>query len=432
MTLQRIWSVFGGGTRGAVGLAVGVSLVALVAASPAQAQQERIAAVVNDEVISTRDVETRLRLTLLSAGLEPTTQNQQRVLRQVMRTLIDETLQMQEADRLNIMPEDQEIDRALEALANTNNMSREQFEGILSRNNVPVSAIRRQTQAQLAWRGLIERRVLPDIRISDDDVADVIAEARAAQGQTERLLAEIFVSADGTRDEADLRSFMEQLQSEILGGADFASIARQFSQGAGANAGGDIGWVLEGQMQPEIEAALDTLEPGRMTPPVRTASGFHILLLRDERVVSLTDSADTVIEIANFVLPVPPGTSTDQRNRLRALADTVIFNSQGCDALDQQAEVLGVGQVQRSSGPVRAVDPGLRSLVENLPTGTPSQLIDTPQGFAVLMVCDRQQIDDQAIDPDRVASQLRDERTEMMSRRYLRDLRNAAFIDLRL
>ena len=162
-------------------------LASLLAAGPSAAQSvERIAAVVNDDVISQSDVSARLRLALLATGLEPSQENQQRLAPQVLRGLVDERLQLQEAGRFNIAVTPAEIDREIGTIAGRNNMNGEQLRATLARSGVPVSTLEQQIRAALSWRKLIDRRLLPQVEIGDEEINEVMQRLIPGNEQIER------------------------------------------------------------------------------------------------------------------------------------------------------------------------------------------------------------------------------------------------------
>src|SRR4051812_1473861 len=132
---------------------------------PASAQDElKIAAVVNDEVITQLDVFTRLRLAMLSARLQDTPETRQRLLPTVMRTLIDEHLKLQESQAEGVTVGDGEVNARISGMAKRNDMSREDFETMLSGNGILVSALEDQVRSDIAWSRLVQRKLRSTIR----------------------------------------------------------------------------------------------------------------------------------------------------------------------------------------------------------------------------------------------------------------------------
>lgn len=402
------------------------------AGAPARGQElvERIAAVVNDEVITSSAVLARLRLALFAAGLNLTQENQQRLLPQVLRTLIDERLRMQEAERLNVAVPEHEVDQALASIASDNGMSPGQFTDLLQRNNVPVSTLRRQVETSLAWRRLIQRQLLPDITIGDAEVDEVMARIEQNRGLPEYLLAEIFLAVDDPAREAEVRDFAGDLARDIRRGASFSAVAQQFSQGAGAANGGDMGWVLDGQLAPELQEAVEALAPGQMSDPIRTVSGYHILLLRDQRRANVPDAMDDVIAMARLGIPFPQNATRADATRIASRLEEVSATVGNCAELEERAQAIGAPPTDAGSGRLRDLPPQLAQLLRDQPVNQPTGPVQMSDGMAVFMVCDRQT--GSTASREEIADQIRMERLDMLQRRLLRDLRTAAFIDVRL
>jgi peptidyl-prolyl cis-trans isomerase SurA len=410
-------------------LAIAVPMLA-IPASAQIAQVERIAAVVNDEAISTTDVIARLQLVLFAANLQPTEENQRRLLPQVLRALIDETLREQEAERFDIDVSEDEVRGAVAEIAAQNNLTAERFADLLRRNNVPIWTLEEQLRVSLQWRQLVSRQLRPQIEISDEEIDEVIARIEENQGLPEYLVAEIFLGVDEPGREDEVREFAGELVAEIRRGADFRSLAQQFSQGAGAAQGGDLGWVIDGQLDPALDEALAAMQPGQVSDPIRSVAGYHILFLRDQRRVATPDPRDTVISMHRLALQYPQNPTRARANQLLATAQQVSETVTGCEELARRAEELDAPPADGGSGRLGELPPQLRELLADLPVGEPSEPVRMADGIAVFMVCDRQEAS--PTDRAQISSTLGQERMDMLQRRYLRDLRSAAFIDIRL
>ncbi len=422
--------------RRAIPLLTAVLLAALTTAlAPARAQQliERIAAVVNDEVISTSDIRARLRLDLLASGLEPTQQNQQRLMPGVLRTLINERIQLQEAGRFNIEVGEADLEEALGNVANQNGLSADAMRSMLAQNGIPISTLEERLRSSIAWTRLTQRRFGPRIDIGDEEVEEVIERYRSNQGLPEYLLAEIFLAVDSPDEERQVRQLADQLAAEIRQGAPFPRVARQFSQSGGAASGGDMGWVLQGQLDPALDSVLPQLQPGQLSPPIRSPSGYHILLMRDRRRVAEASADDVVASLRRLALPVPPGAPRSEVERAMATAEEASRTVRSCEALAERARELGVGDLlEAGRGPIGQLPPAIRAEVAGLPDGVPSRAIRLPDGVVVLMLCDRDLSAAGLPSREEIVDGLARERLNLMRRRYLRDLRNAAYIELRV
>ena len=257
---------------------------------PAQAQSpqmETIAAVVNEDVISRSDLTDRMKLIIASSGMPDNADIREKMMPQIMNILTEEKLKMQEANRLELEVTETDVSQGFAALAGQNNMSAEQFRGLLTQNNVPLSTLHDQIRSQIAWSRVVQTELRPRITITDNEVDAVLSRLQASVGKTEYLVSEIFLPVEKPGDEADVRKLADRLTSQILEGrVPFQRVAIQFSQSAGASKGGDMGWIQEGQLPDMLDKALARMSEGDLSVPVRSLSGIHILYLRGKRTIS--------------------------------------------------------------------------------------------------------------------------------------------------
>ena len=262
-----------------------VVITLMAAAGPARAAgADGIAAVVNDQPISMSEVAERMKLLIVSSGMKESPEVYEKMRPQVINMLIDETIRLQETTAQKVEVEEAAVDMAFADVAKQNNMEPAQFTEILKRSKVSEKSLRQQLRSQIAWNRLVEQKLMAEVDVSEFDVDAMAQQLQSNIGKSEFLAAEIFLPVDTPADEADVRALADRLVGQLkAGGVRFSALAGQFSQAAGASRGGDMGWVQEGQLGPELDAALRSLQKGEITPPVRTMTGYHILLLRDSR-----------------------------------------------------------------------------------------------------------------------------------------------------
>ncbi|MBM3601072.1 MAG: peptidyl-prolyl cis-trans isomerase [Alphaproteobacteria bacterium] len=389
---------------------------------------QRIAVVVNEEAISVRDVEARMHLVIVSSALRDSGELRQRLRPQILRTLIDERLQLQEARRLKIPVSETEIKGALATIEQQNRLPPGGIETLFERTGIDRASLVDQIRATIAWNKLIRLRGGPAVQISEDEIDEAIADATANKDRPEYRISEIFLPVDTSDQEDDVRRLAERMIQQIRSGADFTSIARQFSQAGSAAVGGEVGWVRSNQMDPELERAVAAMKPGEVSEPVRTLGGFYVISLA-EVVVPSQRSADTVLAMRQVLLPVPPG--SDGSAQL-AQATKISETAKKCTDMDDAARELkspanpDLGRVKLGE-----MSPQLRPQVESLAVNQPTKPIKFTNVVLVLMVCDRIEPRQAAPDRDDVREQITRQRLDQQARRILRDLRRAAFVDLR-
>lgn len=387
----------------------------------------RAAAVVNDEVISVFDLDMRLRLGILATGQKDNRKLRDRMTAQVIRTLIDEQLQKQEAERLGITITDEQVTNGAEEIARRNKLTIEGFAGLLERRGILLEAFLDQIRGQLTWSALVVRRLRPSVQVSNDEVEEVVRRIAANRGTRLRRVSEIFLAVDTALREDEVRRNAERLFEQLRAGARFSSLARQFSESATAARGGDLGWIRDGQLPEEIDKALARMRPGMLSRPIRTLSGFHILLLGEEKQTSL---GEVMLHLKQILIAIPSGASEKQRRAAAERAGQARERIAGCAGLDALAGEIGapgsgdLGTVKSSNLPAP-----IRDAVMALPIGQPSRPVSVSGGLAVLVVCNRAE---SGIDRQRIAERLTAERLDMLARRYMRDLRRSANVDIRL
>lgn len=388
---------------------------------------ERIAAVVNDDAISYTDTEARLRLALLSSNLPDSAEVRQRLMPQVLRSLIEERLQLQETKRLNISVSDAEVSGAMAKIAEQNRMQRADFDRFLSSHNVPASTLVSQVRANLAWNKLVQRKLRPQVFVSDEEIDAFLDRIRANTGKPEFLTAEIFLAVDTPAQDEEVRRTGEHLVDLMRQGAPFSAVARQFSQAAGANTGGDLGWVQAGQLSDDLNKALLMLHPGQVSPPIRSAAGYHILMVREQRTISAGDPSQTQVHLLQMTFPVGSGDRAAVAARIQEFAGRV----HGCDAFEAE---IKAGHNGTDMGIVRASDlpPEVARMVTALPIGQLSPPFGNERQAVTLMVCERKAADAGLPSRDAVQANLGNERIEQLQRRYLYDLRRTAYVDVRM
>jgi peptidyl-prolyl cis-trans isomerase SurA len=388
----------------------------------------RPAAVVNDEVISILDLTQRARLTLLATRQSDEPETRRKLVPQVLRRLVDERLQLQEAERLEIAVNDEQVEAALSDLAQQNKMTRDQFVAFLRRKGVLASTIQDQIRAQIAWSIVVSRRLRSSVNISDEEIEEVSDRISTGKDAVQHSISEIFLAVDNAQQEDEVRESALRLLSRLQDGANFGTLAREFSQSASASLGGDLGWVAQGELLSELEQALAAATPGTIIGPLQTTSGFYLLDYKEQRRAGQEETLN--LKQVLFALSANPTADEIEAARVRAAGARAQLN--GCDAVDDVAAAIGspgsgdLGAVKTSDLPAE-----LRAAVGNLAVGEPSQPVQVSGGISILTVCSRTGRDD-GINRSRIVATLTNQRLDVLARRYLQDLRRSANVDIRI
>jgi peptidyl-prolyl cis-trans isomerase SurA len=397
--------------------------------APAQVPGISIAAVVNDEVISVYDLISRMRLVMVSSNLPDTPETRQRIAGQVLRSLIDERLQLQESKRQGVTASDEEIKKAIEQIEKQNNMRPGQLEAFLKERNIDRGTLTSQITASIEWGKLVRRLAAQSTTISDEEIDEAMKRLKEHANEPEARVAEIFLAIDNPSQDEEVRRLAERLSQQMRQGTRFSAIAQQFSQSATAAVGGDLGWVRPDQLAPELAKYAATLRPGTLSPPIRTGAGYYLLLVLDRRNGNGTSEKETVYDIVQVVFP-----AASEAARRAAIAQAEGVRTAAKDCADMRRIGKEKAPQLSSEGKLRAstISPELRNLIGKLGVGQASQPIVQKNGVGVIMVCGQSTAGGGAISRDEVMESLIRQRLDTIARRYLRDLRRDAYVDVRV
>ncbi|MFQ5784365.1 MAG: peptidylprolyl isomerase [Alphaproteobacteria bacterium] len=403
-------------------------------AAPAVAQDvQRIAAVVNDEVVSMFDLVQRLKLVIFSSGLRNTPEVMRQIGPQVLRTLIDERLRLQEASRKKISVSETEMAGALARIERNNKIPPHTLDSFLKARGIDPETVLTQVRAQLAWMKLLGRRQRASHTVTEDDIDQELERLRASQGKLEYLLSEIFLVVASPDQDTVAQQNSARLIEQLRSGASFAALASQFSEGVTAGAGGNIGWVLESQLAEEVATTVKSMSPGQVAGPIRTNGGYLIVKLNDRRQRMIADADDAQVTLKQILLPLPAEAPDSTVAAQSARAATIRQTIPDCNAMSRTAATIAPG-MSGDLGKLRLKDlpKNLREVVRDLPVGRISQPVRSKLGLHLLMVCDRVEAASSLPDRETIRNRLTDKRVELLSRSYLRDIRRSAFVDIRI
>ena len=212
-----------------------------------------------------------------------------KVQREVLQSLIDERLMLEEARRMKLEVTPAEIDKELDSLKSKRDWDDTKLAEVLAQAGFPsVAAFRKHRERQRLVDQVINFKVRGRTRVDEGDVERAVAAEMGKEGiVVERRAAHILIRADEfITDEraaeivAQLKGFRAQI---VAGEISFEDAARRYSEDPAGRAGGDTGWFSKGDFAPSFEKAIDTLSVGEVSQPLRTEFGFHLAKLVDER-----------------------------------------------------------------------------------------------------------------------------------------------------
>ena len=388
-------------------------------------------AIVNGEVITQTDIDQRLALlAIANEGRLPADQIDE-LRQQVLRNLIDETLQIQAARTAEIDVTSKDIDRTVARVAEGVKQTPAQLTDYLKANGSSIRSLRRQIEGETAWRRLQQQKIENSVSVGDEEVKAVLDRMNASKGTQEYRVGEIFLSATSDRIPqamANANQIIEQLRQ----GASFAGYARQYSEASTAAVGGDLGWVRPEQLPDQLGSVLRTLGPGQISAPIQVPGGVSILAVQDARKILMADPRNAVLSLKQVSIAFPAGTTRAQAEATVARFAQAAQNVGGCGGAERIASEFNGEVVQSDQIRLRELPPALQEIMLPLQVGQATRPFGSiEEGVRTLVICGRDEADPTAPTFDQVFNQLSEERVNLRARRYLRDLRRDAVIEFR-
>jgi peptidyl-prolyl cis-trans isomerase SurA len=405
-----------------------------------------IVATVNDESISDYEVRQRVALYLATSGInQQITPEQRKSIRaQILETLESEKLQLQEAVKKKITVSPTEVDKRINAMMSDNKFTIQQLRQTLTAAGASEEALRSQITASIAWMKAVQDQYGDRVNITPEMVdAEMRRHAEGANKPHYRVM-EIFLPVDNPEQDGKVKKDAENILVQLRQGAPFAMVARQFSQHPSAATNGDMGWINDGQLAPELNSVLAKLAVGEISEPVRSAGGYYILGLRErqEPLGTKIETAKTgvtgpagTLPLARFLFPVNPKSPKSELDNVMAVAVQLQQRFNGCATLEQVHKQMQ-GTVYNDLGNIRLGDlsPQIQKAMENSGPGDAAVPFISDAGIELIVRCDqRPQLKTAYVMPTRqqVEDQLFQSQISALARRYLRDLRRASNIQVR-
>ena len=403
-------------------LAIATALLTTTAPVYAQSAPHGIAAVVNSDIVTIHDLRQRVLFMMATTGAETDEASIQRLQRQALRNLVDEHLQMQEAGTYEVTISDEEVNQSVGRLLSRNGADPNKLVSDLAAAGVSIETLRDQIRSEIAWQRIVNGLYGSRIRISDAQIDETLNQITANASKPNYHVAEIYIEA--TPDIGGMSGAMEgaaAMITQVKGGAPFPLLAQQFSSAASAAKGGDVGWVREGELRPEIDTVIKEMAPGSVSSPIQVPGGVYVVALVDKKI----SEADTLYKLKQVTVEAETEAA---KARLVELRDSLT----SCDTLEDNVEgledvaVADMGELKSSD-----LTEVIVAALERTDVGGLSDPFERPDGATSIMVCKRQTTGSDIPTRDQIEDRLLDQQLAQASKRALRDLRRQATLVVR-
>jgi peptidyl-prolyl cis-trans isomerase SurA len=408
----------------------------LAAAEPSEL--DRILVVVNDDVITASELDQRIEQTRSQLASENVRVPAEEALRrQVRDRLVVERIQLQLAAQSNIRATDNDVQRAIERIAQQNNMGLEDMNNALRKAGITAEQHRAQIRNQVIIQQLVDREIHNRIVVTDGEIEAFLERAEGRRNvDVEYDLSHIFVPVpDAATPETvqGARAQTEDLVAQIKRGADFEQLAHQHSRGPEALKGGRVGWKRAGQLPDLFLAGLKDLDIGQVTAPLRSPSGFHVLRLNAKRGDASAESV-TQTHVRHILLKPSEILSIDEaRTKLLRLREQV-ENGEDFAVLARAHSEDGVSAANGGDlGWVnpRQLVPEFERTMNALAVNELSQPIQSGFGIHLIQVLERREHD---VSQERLRSAARKQifarRADEAYEQWVRRLRDEAYVEV--
>jgi peptidyl-prolyl cis-trans isomerase SurA len=417
-----------------------------VSAAAAQASlhsADGVAAVVNDSLISTYDLRQRMALFLATSGVKPDDAALKQIREQVLGQLETERLQLLEAQKNNVTVSSADVDKAIDNIISDNHLTMEKLKDVLAHAGVQIATLRAQIASQIAWGKTVQDQYGDRINVSKEEVDAELARLTQGADKPHFHVLEIFQPVDTPEQDAKVLKDMMELETQLQQGAPFGTVARQFSQNPSAAQGGDIGIVQQGQLPSELDAALQKMNPGQVSAPIRSAGGYYILALRDRLEPAGTKVPDPVatqssdppgtLPLARLLLAIGPKPPKALFDRALQAATAIRQNVFSCAAAQEvPKKIPGVQFFNLGSMRISELSEEMQIEIKNTEPGGVSQPFQSAAGIELVVRCDKAPTRINVYHPpsrDEVEQQLFEDKMAVFSRQYMRDLRRDADVE---
>ena len=403
---------------------------------PAQSQENgklKIAAIVNDKVISILDLNKRLHLITVLSPAQIKGEIDKQLARQILNQLIGEELEKQEIERLKIKIGENELSNAKRLMEQRFKLKLNTLDEFIKERKIDKNDDISQIKTSLGWTKVIQRKYNNYLKIADEEIDEVINKLIENIGKTQYRISEIFLPIDEENNESDTRHLISKLYESIKADGNFRKIARDFSATASAANSGQAGWVVKGQLLRELDVPMRKLKKGAITPPIQTVSGFHIIKLEDKRVFEKFNTMSIKVNLIQTLIPIL------QTENYKNYSQQVRQINRDIASVNTCEEMIKLSKTNKSfltnslgNFFVQELSPYLKSIAISSKLGVPNKPQKLKDQISIITVCRRTQPKSNIPTRISVERKLQGKKIETMARKYLRDLRRNAFLENRL
>ncbi len=401
---------------------------------------DRVVAVVNKEVVTMVELRSRVNQAVAQLTRQGVQLPRADVLeRQVLERLVLEKVQRQRAEETAIRVDDETLRRAIARIAENNRLTEAELRARLDADGIGWDRFREQIRTEILLTRLREREVDSQVTVTEAEIDNFIATNPDAFSGREYMVAHILIKAPESPTQADIVKITNranEVMKRLAAGEDFGQLAATYSEAPDAMNGGQIGWRGMDRMPAIFADALQGLQPGEVSPVLRSSAGLHIMKLLAARGGELAGPSEVEQTRARHILLKTSEVLSDAEaeSRLIGLRERVVNG----ESFEDLARANSADLSAAKGGDLGWLDvgdtvPEFERAMNELRPGEVSPPVKSPFGWHLIQVLERRVQDVSESRKRNAARQaLRNRKADEAFNDWLRQLRDAAYVELRL
>lgn len=403
------------------------------------AKMDRIVAIVDQGVITEKELADRIQTVTAQLEKQGTQLPPREVLqKQILERLINDRLQLQYAAQTGLRVDDAQLDKTIERIAEQNKLSTGEFRKALESEGIPYRKFREDIRNEIILARLREREVDNRVNVTESEIDNFLTtQSSRTDIQDEFEVAHILVRApeEGTPEELQkLKAKAETALKELQDGADFGQVSAGYSDAPNALEGGMLGWKTSSQLPSLFADALQALQPGQLSPVLRSPNGYHILKLLNRRggssplVVDQTHVRHILIKLSEVV------SELEAEQKINSIKERLDHGADFAELARQYSEDASAN----NGGDLGWTNPGdtvppFEQAMNALEITQISAPVRTPFGWHILQVLERRKQDmTQESARLKARQEIRARKADDAFQDWLGELRDRAYVEYRL
>ena len=387
-----------------------------------------IIATVNDRIITGFDLRQRMLLVIALSEVQPTQENLPAIQQEALNALIDERLQAQELTNYkDLVITDEEVNAEIAAMAQEAGTTAENYVRYLEDGGIRPSTLREYLRTAIGWRELVGGRFATRARVGRTEVEQALRREAENAAKKRYRVGEIYIEAARVGGMQAAVNGAQQLVQQMIQGAPFQAVARQFSAAPSAVRGGDSGWLVEGSVQPALQTAFNNLQVGQLSNPIIVDGGVYIIYMIDKQ----DGAGTTMVQLRQIMIEAPDTASAEQVTAATARLDA-LRPQLTCDTiLPRATSEAGLLGADLGESDIPNLFPQFQAFAQTAQVGEISTPVRSPLGVHLLALCGRRVGGAEVPTYRDIENRLQRVNLGTLGRRYMIELRNDALIEMK-